>query len=491
MVRWLARRILGVVGSVLLGLTVVGLVGYWHFVRSTAQPSLWHEAELHDFTAAQATSVRTLDDYVALERKLFEELQHKVYDVDGLDGTSVFNRYRAGSRSDPGVWPVNWNHTFQLKPAPGVAMRGGALLLHGLTDSPYSMRSIGEHLAANGFEVVGLRLPGHGTAPSGLLTFEIEDMQAAVRLAARDLRARLGPDRPLYFVGYSNGGALAVDYALAVLDGEALPKPAGLVLLSPMIGISPLAAVGLFKTGLSTVPGFARAAWETITLEFDPYKYNSFSFHAGGESHRLTGMIADRIERLAANGPLQGFPPTLVFMSTVDSTVKAEAVTDTLLDRLAPGGKHELVLFDVNRFAAFQELLVSDPGPLTRQLESQPQRPYGLTVVTNASPETTQVVEVRMPAGSAEGVRRSLGLAWPLGVFSLSHVGVPFPPADPLYGYEVSGPQDHVQLGTVAVRGENGVLRVPMWALTRQRSNPFHAYMLERIDTLLGAPGTN
>jgi len=112
-------------------------------------------------------------------------------------------------------------------------------------------------------------------------------------------------------------------------------------------------------------------------------------------------------------------------------------------------------------------------------------------VVTNASPETTQVVEVRMPAGSAEGARRELGLAWPLGVFSLSHVGVPFPPADPLYGYEVSGPQDHVQLGTVAVRGENGVLRVPMWALTRQRSNPFHAYMLERIDTLLGAPGTN
>jgi alpha-beta hydrolase superfamily lysophospholipase len=364
------------------------------------------------------------------------------------------------------------------------------LLLHGLTDSPYSMRSIAEHLAASGFEVVGLRLPGHGTAPSGLLTFTIEDMRAAVRLAARDLRARLGPEPPLYFVGYSNGGALAVDYSLAVLDGEDLPKPAGLVLLSPMIGISPLAAVGLFKTGLSAVPGFARAAWETITLEFDPYKYNSFSFHAGGESHRLTGMIADRIERLAAAGPLQGFPPTLIFISTVDSTVKAEAVADTLLDHLAPGS-HELVLFDVNRFAAFQELLVSDPGPLTRQLESQPQRPYGLTVITNASPETTQVVEMRMPAGSAQASRRELGLAWPAGVFSLSHVGVPFPPDDPLYGYEVTGPKDHVQLGTVAVRGENGVVRVPMWVLTRQRSNPFHAYVLERIDALLGTEAAN
>jgi alpha-beta hydrolase superfamily lysophospholipase len=490
MVRWLARRILGIAGSVLLGLAVVGLVGYWHFVRSTAQPSLWHEARLHDFTAAQAGSVRTLDDYLALEGRLFEELQRKVYDADGLADTSVFNRYRSGSRSDPGVWPVNWNRTFRLEPPPGLVPLGGALLLHGLTDSPYSMRSIGGHLAARGFEVVGLRLPGHGTAPSGLLTFEVEDMQAAVRLAARDLQARIGPDRPLYLVGYSNGGALAVDYALAVLDGEALPKPAGLVLLSPMIGISPLAAVGLVKTGLSQVPGFQRAAWETITLEFDPYKYNSFSFHAGGESHRLTGMIADRIERLAAAGPLRGFPPTLVFMSAVDSTVKAEAVTDTLLDHLAPGN-HELVLFDVNRYAAFQQLLVSDPGPLTRQLESQPQRPYGLSVITNGSPETTEVVELRTPALREHGERRELGLQWPIGVFSLSHVGIPFPPDDPLYGYEVTGPKDHVQLGTLAVRGENGVLRVPMWALTRQRSNPFHAYMLGRIDALLATPAAN
>jgi hypothetical protein len=29
------------------------------------------------------------------------------------------------------------------------------------------------------------------------------------------------------------------------------------------------------------------------------------------------------------------------------------------------------------------------------------------------------------------------------------------------------------------------VLAVPMWALTRQRSNPFHAYQLERIDAFV------
>jgi hypothetical protein len=28
---------------------------------------------------------------------------------------------------------------------------------------------------------------------------------------------------------------------------------------------------------------------------------------------------------------------------------------------------------------------------------------------------------------------------------------------------------------------------VPAWALTRQRSNPFHAYLLERVDEFLDA----
>ena len=481
MVRSLARWLIVAAGSVLLGLVLIGVALYWHFLRSGPAPSPWHQLALADFTAGQADTVRTLDDYLGLEQRLFAELQRRVAAAAGSGDRAAFDRYSAGSRSDPGVWPVNWNRTFRLNPAPGTEIRGAVLLLHGLTDSPYSMRSIGEHLAARGFEVVGLRLPGHGTAPSGLLSFQIEDMRAAVRLAARDLHVRGGPGRPLYLVGYSNGGALAVDYALAVLDGEPLPRPAGLVLLSPMIGISPLAIVGRLKTGLSSLPGFERAAWEDIGKEFDPYKYTSFSFHAAGETYRITRDLARRIDKLAGGRPLQDFPPVLVFLSTVDSTVKAEAVTDALLDRLAPGN-HELVLFDVNRFAAVQELLVNDPGPLTQQLRSRPQRPYALSVVTNASAHSMQVVELRTPEGSGQTSRRDLELAWPHTVFSLSHVALPFPPDDPLYGYAVAGPSNHVQLGNIAIRGENGVLTVPMWALTRQRSNPFHSYVLERID---------
>jgi hypothetical protein len=49
-----------------------------------------------------------------------------------------------------------------------------------------------------------------------------------------------------------------------------------------------------------------------------------------------------------------------------------------------------------------------------------------------------------------------------------------------------------VQLGRIEARGENGVLKVPGWMLMRQRSNPFHSYVLSRIDdfvaTALPAP---
>ena len=38
------------------------------------------------------------------------------------------------------------------------------------------------------------------------------------------------------------------------------------------------------------------------------------------------------------------------------------------------------------------------------------------------------------------------------------------------------------------MHGENGVLTIPDWVLTRQRSNPFHAYALERIDGFIGVP---
>ena len=473
--------------SLLLALLLVGAGTWLHYLWTGPEPKPWHRARLDaEFAAGDYTSGRivTLAQYRERERRLQEQVRAEVYErVDAADRLPL-NRYSAGSHSDPGVWDVDWNQTWELVPS-GKPV-GGVLLLHGLTDSPYSLRSIGQFLAARGYHVVGLRLPGHGTAPAGLLRVEVEDLEAATRLAVRDLRARLGPDEPIVLVGYSNGAALAVGYALDARDDASLPRPARLVLISPAIGVTRLAVLGRIRTGLSDLPGFGRAAWQLIEPEVDPFKYQSFPFHAAGVTQRLTSTLSRRIARLAQDGPVRGLPPVLAFVSTVDATVHADAVVDSLLARLVPAG-HELVLFDVNRLAVVQPLLVADPAPLTRRLVEQPQRPYALTLVTNASAGTLRVVERRWPALGTVPVERPVDAAWPRQVFSLSHVALPFPPDDPLYGYAAGRSSRHVQLGNVEVRGEIGVLRVPAWMLMRQRSNPFHDYLLARVVQALGA----
>jgi hypothetical protein len=179
----------------------------------------------------------------------------------------------------------------------------------------------------------------------------------------------------------------------------------------------------------------------------------------------------------------------LAFLSTVDSTVRASAVVDVLFAHLSPGG-HELVLFDVNRLADARPLLVTSPGPLTRQLLEMSGRTFALTVIANASPDTLAVQELRAAPGVERLSAHPLDLEWPRTVFSLSHVALPFAPDDPLYGYAAAQDRSHVQLGRLEVRGENGVLAIPTWMLIRLRSNPFYSYLSERVEAFVTAGST-
>jgi hypothetical protein len=76
----------------------------------------------------------------------------------------------------------------------------------------------------------------------------------------------------------------------------------------------------------------------------------------------------------------------------------------------------------------------------------------------------------------------ALGLAFPSNAFSLSHVALPFPVTDPLYGSQPSAEESFgINLGTLTPRGERGVLVVPLDALVRISSNPFYPYLERRI----------
>ena len=436
---------------------------------------LSHTVKLEkDYALARSSEIESFADYLQMEDDLFRELDERVISANPTGADQALQRYSRGSLSDPSARQPNWNRSFELAPE---NPRGAVLLLHGMTDSPYSLRAVGERLQRERFHVLGLRLPGHGTAPSGMLDVTWQDMSAATTLAMVHLAQKVG-SLPIHIIGYSTGGALALDYVLQVEEQGEGPMPRSLVLVSPAIGISPAAALAQWKRGLSMLPGLGGMAWLQVETEFDPYKYNSFSTNAAEQVHLLTHSVTQRVERRRSSG--RQLPPILIFKSTVDATVSTDAVVDRLLSKLS-AGRHELVIFDINRFAVNTALLVEDPAPFTRRLIENHQLPFGVTLVTNSTPESRSITVYRKTAfESGASSEEAMNSEWPTGVFSLSHVALPFPPDDPLYGRHPPENRGELFLGTQALQGERGVLRVPDNFLLRLRHNPFYEYLEER-----------
>lgn len=445
--------------------------------------AVWHTADLdEEFT--ETSRVDSFADYLALEERLFAQLQAQVYAKVPASERRLINRYDRNSLSDPESWSPNWNRSFELA---AERPKAGVLLLHGMSDSPYSLRALGQTLHAAGATVLGIRLPGHGTAPSGLVEITWQDMAAAVRLAMRHLARQVG-GRPLYVVGYSTGAALAVNYALATLDDGALPKVDGMVLLSPAIGVSPAAAFAVWQGRLGHLLGLDKLSWTAILPEYDPYKYGSFAVNAGDVVYRLTRQIQSRLDALGGSGKLAAFPPLLAFSSVVDATVSAPALVRNLFDRLPQGG-HELVLFDINRMAEMEPIMTSDPAGAVKALLDNPVRPFALSVLTNESSASRKLLVRSEGPGDSALTESPLGLAWPPDIYSLAHVALPFAADDPIYGGQALREGAGIHLGQLALRGERGVLQIPAADMLRLRWNPFFPYVEARVQAFTGLAG--
>jgi len=426
--------------------------------------------------------------YLAAEDSVVATVRTKVTDALPAEDRVPSNRYFAGSPLYPGRFARDWNRSFVLEPAGEPA--GAVVLLHGLTDAPYSLRHVAAGYRDRGWVAIGIRLPAHGTVPAALTDVTWKDWMAATRLAVREARRRVGPSRPLQLVGYSNGGALAVKYALDALEDTRLPRPDRVVLISPMVGITAFARFAGLAGLPALLPRFAKAAWLGLVPEFIPFKYNSFPVNAARQSYGLTVALQRQIQRQAATGLLAKLPPVLTFLSVVDSTVSVSAVMTALYARLPEQGS-EIVLFDINRNSKVGPLLsAAAQAALERVLPPAP-RAFRTVVVTNAGPNRDDVVERSTEAGAVEERERPLNLSYPREVYSLSHIALPFPVTDGLYGLDPDPAEDFgARLGTIAVRGERGVLAVSPDALLRLSSNPFFPYLLARIEEGIGpAPG--
>ena len=156
---------------------------------------------------------------------------------------------------------------------------------------------------------------------------------------------------------------------------------------------------------------------------------------------------------------------------------------------LLPENGHELVAIGLNRTIESEPILRPDLRSAAYRVTEDPSRSFVFTLLANATPESLEVAERTGGVGEVDSIDRPLGLSWPERVYSLSHVALPFPENDPLYGSERSASDPGVHIGDVSLRGERDVILIPAGELLRQRWNPFYPYLEARILDRLGLAG--
>lgn len=184
---------------------------------------------------------------------------------------------------------VAGNVPFELQPSGNFEKgqnkpcRRGVLLVHGLIDSPYHMRHLAAFFQRNGFRVMAVLLPGHGTQPGDMLKVRWKEWAKAVAYGADCLAQEVDE---LYLAGFSAGAALGV------LHASHDERVRGLFLFSPAFEIDPRAKWANLHRFYSWL--IRKAAWLSVMQDRDKYKYESFCKNAAAQMYALTRAVPQR-----------------------------------------------------------------------------------------------------------------------------------------------------------------------------------------------------
>ena len=115
--------------------------------------------------------------------------------------------------------------------------------------------------------------------------------------------------------------------------------------------------------------------------------------------------------------------------------------------------------------------------------EVEQNAPYRFSVelVSNAASGSKVVQNIRLVEGRTRRETVDMKETWPAGIYSLSHIALPFSPDDPVYG------EDGSSVGSHTPRGERKVLYLSPDYFLRLRYNPFFEWQQEQITSWLGS----
>ncbi len=210
---------------------------------------------------------------------------------------------------------INANSPYEFYPTQPIfsengRLKYGVLLIHGLLDSPFSLREIGRYLQAKGMLARAIALPGHGTVPNDLLSVSYTDWINAVRYGVESLRKEV---EHVFLIGYSTGAALSIYQALE--DSHIK----GIILLSPAIRIkAPVDLMVSWHQFMKWAKRSQQREWLYLENEIDYTKYLSIPFNAIHQVSRLTDIIHTKRQQ----HPLS--TPVFVIISREDETISSD-----------------------------------------------------------------------------------------------------------------------------------------------------------------------
>jgi acylglycerol lipase len=206
---------------------------------------------------------------------------------------------------------------------PDVPPRALVLLVHGAGEHSARYEHVADALVSDGYAVYALDHRGHGRSEGPRAVLDRMDNAVADVETVRELARGRHPPVPVYMLGHSMGGTVAVAFALRHQPGAADWPLAGLILSGPLAALAaapaPMLLAGRILSRLTPRLGLIRIDADLVSR--DPAVVEAYVqdplVHHGKLPARTVGELADTVAAFPeAVSDLR--LPTLILYGTKD-----------------------------------------------------------------------------------------------------------------------------------------------------------------------------